>query len=624
MFNYLTRIAVVLAAICLPAHGATWHVKKGATGDGRSPEESFGTIQQAAEIARPGDTVIIYPGVYFEHVQVRAKGTSKMPITFKADKIEKNRVILTGADQPVRNKEVHWVLEDKALGLYSAPWDRPRPTRVLYSGTDLYPYLDLEHLKQFMAVMLPDRRHWGPQHGFALDPEKKRIYVRLHASGRYGSSDPNDHIMSISPPTGEDENLGLQVSSPTHYNFGVLGAGDANIVVQGLTFETPGIAGVYTEANNVTVSDCWFIGCRGGVEGTAPYFSPGSISYERLANRVIVEYCHFTQFPTYEDGCETIRLALQNPPKQEEGKPPIKNEVTFWARKDVNGGLPDAKVNYEVGIVVLAGQDWVVRHNHVDDAFEALSSRSTTSSDNLHVYENVFEKLLDNAVEAEDHSTNLHVYRNLIRDTFGPLSWQPLQGEPWPGPTYWYQNVIYNSPEHAARFLFRVPCVFKIGATGAAKQYGKGYVPKVSEPGIVIFNNTVVSDSVMFWAALWGNNPDKVKVYNNIFIMSMGFPARIIKEMPSYLESGNNLCAPFPGSTIPYAGRIGGDLFENYAEIGLKDPLRGMVSPTDGSPALNKSVAVPGVSESINLRDIGAVQRGDDWYPPQVGPRTTP
>jgi hypothetical protein len=595
-------------------------VHKGATGDGRSAEQAFGTIQQAADVANPGDMVVIQPGVYFEHVQVRAKGTPGKPITFKADKVEKGRVILTGANQAIRNKEERWILEDAALGLYSAPWDKPRPTRVLYSGTDLYPYLDLEHLRQFMALTRPDRMHRGPQHGFALDPEKKRIYVRLHASGKYGPPNPNDHVMSVSPPTGLDENLGLKVSSPEHYNFGILGVGDAHIVVQGITFETPGICGVYTEANEVTVGDCWFLGCRGGVQGTAPYFRPESFTYDNLANRVVVEYCHFTQFPTYEDGCETIRLALENPPKQEEGKPPLKNEVTFWARKDVNSGLPDANVNYEVGIVILAGRDWVVRHNHVDDAFEALSSRSTTSSDNLHVYENLFEKLLDNAVEAEDHSTNLHVYRNVIRDTFGPLSWQPLEGEPWPGPIYWYQNVIYNTPEHKATFQFRPSCVFKIGATGAKKQYGKEYVPQLPAPGIVIFNNTVVYDGVMFWGAIWGNNPDKVKVYNNIFIMNMGLPIKI----PPYVESGNNLCAPYPDSVIPYAGGLGGKLFDSFTEIGLKDPLRGLVAPLDGSPALNKSVAVPGVVPSIKLRDIGAVQRGDEWYPPKVGPRTAP
>jgi hypothetical protein len=619
MTRYFPSLLILLCAAQFPLQSATWHVSKGAGGDGSSPDHAFGTIQQAADVAKAGDTVLIQPGVYFESVQVRAKGNPGEPITFKADRIEKGRVILTGADAAIRNKEVPWTLEDEALQLYSIPWDKPRPTRVLYTGADLYPYLDLEHLRQFMALTRPDRMHHGPQHGFALDPEKKRLYVRLHTSGKYGSRNPNEQVMSISPPPGADKDLGLQVSAPSHYNLGVLGRGDAHIKIQGLTFETPGIAGVYTEGNDVTVSDCWFVGCRGGVEGTAPYYRPETFSYDQLANRVTVEYCEYTQFPTYDDGLETIRLGKEAPPRPENGK----IEQTFWARKDVNSGLPDANVNYEVGIAVLAGRDWVVRRSHVTDAFEALSSRATTNSDNFHVYENVFERLLDNAVEAEDHSTNLHVYRNVIRDTFGPLSWQPLEGEPWPGPVFWYQNVIYNTPAHREAFQFRTGNVFKIGAVNARKEYGKEYLPRLAEPGIVIANNTVAFDGVLFWGAIWGNNPDKVLVVNNILITGLGLPAKVEEKWP-FLSSENNLCAPFPESaTAPSKSTLGGQVFGTYAEIGLKDPLRGDVELLEASPARDKSIPVPGLE--TKFQDLGALRRGDTWYPLEVvGPRSRP
>lgn len=602
------RSRLVLGAFCLgvatsPALAATWHVRADAAagGDGRSAAGAFATVQQAADVVKAGDTVVIGPGVYFESVQLRAKGTPEAPIVFKADRIEKDRVIFTGADPAVRKKGIKWTVEDAALGLYAIPWDKPPPTRVLYSGADLYPYFDVDRLRQFMAV--PARNHRGPQHGYALDVKAKRLYVRLHASAKYGPADPNQHVMCISGPLGGGV-VGLDVSGPEHYNLGILGQGDAHVVVQGITFETPGSTGVYTEANDVVVEDCWFIGCRAGVTGTAPYFMPKDFSYATLANRVVVQYCSFTQFPTYDDGLETMRLAVEAGDK----------EVVFWARKDFNGGLRDQSLNYETGITCLMGRDWIVRNSHVWNAFEAFSSRSTTSSDNARIHDNIFENLLDNAVEAEDHSTNLRVYRNLIRDTFGPLSWQPLENEPWPGPFYCYQNVIYNTPEHQAAFAFRKPSIFKIGATGARKTYGKDYLPIVPDPGILFFNNTILWDrGCLFWPAIWGNNPDKVKLCNNIILTEFNLPPGWTEKW-HFLTIENNLCVPkipVEGLENQTASSLDALRLDNVETV----PLR----PLADSPAVGKAIAVKGME--AQLKDIGALQTGDDWYPPKVGPR---
>jgi hypothetical protein len=42
----------------------------------------FLTIQRAAEIALPGDTVLVQPGIYRERVSPTKSGTSTAPITY--------------------------------------------------------------------------------------------------------------------------------------------------------------------------------------------------------------------------------------------------------------------------------------------------------------------------------------------------------------------------------------------------------------------------------------------------------------------------------------------------------------------------------------------------------------
>src|SRR4029079_1677540 len=87
-----------------------------------------------------------------------------------------------------------------------------------------------------------------------------------HAKKKYGPTDPNRQRMAVAPATGTRFD-GTFITKPEQYCFGVLGEGDSYAVLDGLTFETPGVAGVYVEANRVTVRRCWFGGCRTGVAG---------------------------------------------------------------------------------------------------------------------------------------------------------------------------------------------------------------------------------------------------------------------------------------------------------------------------------------------------------------------
>src|SRR5262245_17096681 len=133
----LLRLITCLGCLS-PAYAATLHVA--VTGrdeaDGKTPLTAFRTLQRAADLVEPGDTVEVGPGVYFETVRLTRAGTVDRPITFRADRVSKNRMVLSGANRVLR-EGVAWELVDAALGLYAVRHSSltGKPSRVLYSGT---------------------------------------------------------------------------------------------------------------------------------------------------------------------------------------------------------------------------------------------------------------------------------------------------------------------------------------------------------------------------------------------------------------------------------------------------------------------------------------------------------
>jgi hypothetical protein len=281
-------------------------------------------------------------------------------------------------------------------------------------------------------------------------------------------------------------------------------------------------------ASQVTVQNCRFLGCRGAVAGNAT-LEAMTQDYRGCANAVTVRQCVWTQHPVYEDGLETMAASR-----------------LFWQRKHLNDGLPDNTFQHETGMILRAAKDWDIHHNYIHDAFEGFSSKAMEFSENARIHDSLFVRLLDNAVETEDHSRGMHFYRNVIVDTFVPISWQPLEGEPWPGPFYCYRNVVYATPRHRQAFAFRLPPVFKIGATEARKRHGQDYVVRLPAPGLLFFNNSIYwPDGCLFWGAMFGNNPDKVKFYGNAIATKVNIPDDW-RETAPYFTFAGNLCVDTP------------------------------------------------------------------------------
>ncbi|PTY06484.1 hypothetical protein DB346_00945 [Verrucomicrobia bacterium LW23] len=478
--------ALSLLAQEAPRAGAptVWHVDsaKGTdSADGRTPGTAFATIQHAVNLAQPGDTVLLLPGIYYENVAITQGGTEAAPLRIKADRVEKNRVTLTGAVRSLRDKRGGWEMVDQALGMYRVPLAH-KPTRVLADQVDLLPYPSLDDLEAFRFIA---DDYPGHKHGYAWDEKTNHLYVRLRADGKYGATDPNNASMAVAPPAGKGS-LGRTPAGPGDFLIAVKMEGAAHIILDGITFETPGIAAVQTSAGDLTVRNCWFYGCRSAI--TSAQLSQPKL----LPARVTVEQCYYTHYPAFSDVADTIR----DEAARQAAKPESWQRLMHWQRK--SGNLPVSRgigspYSYESGFIYRMGKDWIVRHNHFYEVFEAFSSGSAALSTGARIYGNRFERICDNAVETEEHAADMHIYGNQIIDVFEPFSWQPRSGIPLPGPIYIYDNIITETPEFTELWA-------KANFTGGVFKLGVGSDRMWNMKAMANLPRNVVEAPQGFWA----------------------------------------------------------------------------------------------------------------------------
>ena len=97
MLRTLPLLAVaVLASSVSVARAATFHVAT-STLPGVVADAQFRSINDAAQIAKAGDLVLIHDGVYRESVRVQNSGTARQPIRFES--APGARVVVSGADR---------------------------------------------------------------------------------------------------------------------------------------------------------------------------------------------------------------------------------------------------------------------------------------------------------------------------------------------------------------------------------------------------------------------------------------------------------------------------------------------------------------------------------------------
>ena len=110
---------ILLTAFVVRSEATTYHVaqenRSANDGSPGNPDHPLKTISKAAEVAGPGDSVIIHGGVYRERVLIKNSGTARQPIRFEA--AEGEHVVLTGAD-----RLAGWKKAEGADPIYTLPW----------------------------------------------------------------------------------------------------------------------------------------------------------------------------------------------------------------------------------------------------------------------------------------------------------------------------------------------------------------------------------------------------------------------------------------------------------------------------------------------------------------------
>jgi hypothetical protein len=613
--------------------------KDQAAGGEDSPLRS---IQSAINRAEVGDTVLVRPGIYFESVQIHKRGASGKPIVLKASEFGRGRVIVSGARKDVRTRATKWELFDKPTATYRLLHREGFPARMLYDGIDLFPYPDLPSLQAFQSPREPVARP-RPRHGYTYDEAAGFLYVRLHADGKYGSIDPNQHDVAIAPvfAGGFD---GTLIRKAADYGIGVLGEGPAHVVVDGFTFETPGVAGVYAQGSDVLVRNCWFRGCRTGVSGSyEEEFVDPAIGFDNFFNlkhspqfldtcaaRVVVENCDFTQEPCLADVIEdyaslpdeTDALVLKRGGFHKKG-----GVYALWNRKDsYNGGLPSEKFKYEIGIASRIGRDWIIRGNLIHDVFEGLSCHAVSGSQGLQVLDNIIQDASDDAIELEDHASGMVVRGNVFRNCFDTVSYQPLRGEPWPTGIVIAGNVIYNDEDDFYAGKGIPNSLFKWGITG--KNWDLPFMKDHSKEVILPNGGVEIRDNAIFSPeGLLIKNVNSVKItgfrmHDNVIVAESLIGNRTEREQQGWAELmnfGGNFCAPDhapnPGPGILTAGP-GGALFDSPEALAGSLPAQAILRKAGLVKVLPKGTALKTLDAETFV-----VQRQFVFKLPKVGPR---
>ena len=486
LFVFLMTAALFgAAAVTASANEYFVDVKSGSDSASGSIETPFASIQRAADIVQPGDTVIIRPGIYYENIELKTNGTKEAPIVFKAESFERDSVIVTGADRGIAEHKKKWTLEDAELGLYSIPFDYP-VYRMTANDVQVVEYRSLTGLKTFIYNATDDGNPGyapGYEHGFFYDDTNKKLYIRLGHDGCLETDDPNSSAMTINvtraatsnTSSWKGESYGAQgqaaIMGKQSFLFGVTTESAANAVISGITFKMPAVAAVWARCHDLTVSNCWFIGCIEGVRGGCAATSDPTF----VSKNIIIEHCFYTCYPIYTDAIRMIERYRNDPAART-----IDVDADGKIITDENGRIPDVTVpkvlwfwhakngmscNYEGGgLACYIGEDWVVRYCHFDELLDGFSSFGNfsywtytvmagkgsvrqTPAKNLKIYGNKFDKVIDNAIEMEDNVQGMEIAYNEFTHQLSPFSWQPLSGIPYATDIRIHHNIVWNTED---------------------------------------------------------------------------------------------------------------------------------------------------------------------------------
>ena len=570
LMRHVICLTFLLIAVALPVAGADVQL---------TPDDD---IQKALDAARPGDTIVLKDGVYYQSVVITRGGTAGKPVTLKA--ANGGGATLSGAVPPKQAKLKFELVEGdlyKAAAGHRVWW-------VMVGSRNLVNYGNLSYLTQFQ---FPNQSGGGLKRcvpeGFAW--QDGTLYVRLEKK-----ANPNDVAIEISRLTGGHTSAEPEFAKRIHWapdtGFDVPGTGHLfcetlglitvkadNVVIEGLRLHMGVGSAVIVHGNDVTVRDCYITGSHIGiyqpdVVKLPPHESPGHRPIgrsNRIARGLTVEYCEYNASPGY-------RLCRRG----------------FW------GGLYAANIS---GVFMnFGGPRSIVRHNWVYDSsqdhLQPRGNGTSSPADASEIAYNLIQNCADDPIEFDSATPmNLRVHHNVILDGMCLLSLCPVMG----GGLTVDHNIFYNSPENGIR---NCPWL-KLGTP-----WGKGLPTR----DVRLIHNTVVQPHGVFqWFA------KDIGYENNVMENNILHVAKSqdwgVADFP--LSRHNLYCGPkIDPKHIPEI--IHGD----QPFVSMK-PMDFHLRPD--SAAVDAGAAGKDYHHKARGKapDLGAIELGETWKFPRPGPR---
>ena len=565
------------------------------------------SLQEAADKLQPGDTLLLAEGTYYQTFELNNSGTADTPITIKA--ALPGKVIITGAMETAPRFEqvegdiykTRWVTARKWSG------SGTRQLWVIADGRSLYNYNSMEEMK---TCRYGSGRATTPLEGFFYQDEQ--LYLHL-----LGNADPNKAKITVSRP---DTTILLDIKGQEH------------IVLEGLRFHVaPDNAvrlGVHrhppTVSKHIVIRDCYFFGCHRAIVGQNVRVDRPEGAVEFGPSDVTVEYCQFSNYPTYD--WLFYSMALEQPAWR----------AMYHSTLGGNAILPGGNVN-----------GWKIRHCYIHDTFDGIGVATTGEEGRNdpalhHEYAyNLLHRCADDNIEFDAiEYAGVRAHHNVILEGQCLLGLSPVQR----GGVTIEHNIIYASPEYGIPWSV----IFKFSTPSANAFWRGGFNPL---SGMTISNNTLVNaKSGVSWGTTSRHGPyfkDNTVANNIIYARDWDFCSglpwgeglEIQKNnlcVGPAIEAGKNKHAP-PGVLCtrrkePFVGQdthfcdvmppslpglvpeeeIGEEIEIGRADFAVSEHyVRAAIEECDFAEAEYKDV----------YKTLGAVPPGTRWEFPRPGPR---
>ena len=452
----LMIVSVLLAANPLSAETVT--VKPGQS------------LQEAADKLRPGDTLLLAAGTYYQSLSLARSGTAGNPITIKAQ--APGKAIITGAMKTTPKFEkvegaIHKPvpasimatrqapkLEQVHGAIYRTKWvpakkwsgSGTRQVWVIADGRNLYNYTSMEEMR---TCRRGKGRDTTPLEGFFYKDEE--LYIRL-----LGGADPNKAKVAISRP---DTTILADIKGREH------------IVLEGLRFHVaPDVAvrvGVrrhpHTVCKHIVVRDCYFFGFHKAIVGQNVRVDRPGGAVEFGPSNITVEYCQFSNYPTYD--WLHYSMHLEQPAWR----------AMYHSTLGGNAVLPGGNVSA-----------WKIKHCYIHDTYDGIGVASTGVKDPAldHEYAyNLLHRCADDNIEFDSiRYAGVRAHHNVILEGQCLLGLSPVQK----GGVTIEHNIVYASPEYGIPWSV----IFKF-STPSGSAWSRGGFHPLS--GMIIRNNTLIN-----------------------------------------------------------------------------------------------------------------------------------